>query len=380
MFEGTDVWLSGRYSKAEPARRTVRRVCYYILKWLGVFRLASLLTRRSLHILCYHGFALEDEARFRPRLFINPATFERRMKFLAEKNYAVLPLSLALECLANGNLPVRPVVLTIDDGFAGVYERAMPILQQFTYPATTYVTTYYVANGNPVFRLVVQYMFWKTEQTELATDGLGLPLKPRAALSTEGEKERVMSAVIRLGETQRDESGRQKLARTLGKQLGVDYDTLIQKRILSLMTPEEVRSAAAAGMDIQLHTHRHRLPLERELVLREIEDNRAVLEPLVGKQLEHLCYPSGYWVKEQWPWLEETNVISATTCQPGLNHPRTPLLGLRRFLDGEHVAPIEFEAEMCGLAELLRAARGLVYRAFLARNHQSAGAAMPSPD
>lgn len=355
----------------------IRRLCYHICKWMGVFHLASLLTRRHLHILCYHGFAHEDEARFRPRLFINPGTFRERMKYLAKKNYCVMPLSLALDCLAAGHLPKFPVVLTIDDGFAGVYERAMPILSQFSFPATTYVTTYYVVKGNPVFRLLVQYLFWKTKQTELDSEGLGLPLKNRESLSSEEEKERVVSTVIKVGEKERDEAGRQELARELGERLGVDYAALVEKRVLSLMTPEELRSAAAAGMDIELHTHRHRLPVERELVLREIKDNRAVLEPLTGKHLHHLCYPSGYWAEEQWPWLEQANVKSATTCQPGLNRPGMPLLGLRRFLDGEHVAPIEFEAEMCGLTEMLRAARRFLLETLMHRTTTSTANASP---
>jgi hypothetical protein len=40
-----------------------------------------------------------------------------------------------------------------------------------------------------------------------------------------------------------------------------------------------------------------------------------------------------------------------------LNGAETPRLALRRFLDGEDVAQIEFEAEISGFAELARQAR-----------------------
>ena len=126
------------------------------------------------------------------------------------------------------------------------------------------------------------------------------------------------------------------------------------------MTPDEIRSLADLGMDIQLHTHRHQFPPVEELARRELEDNRAVLEPILGRSCHHLCYPSGVFTPEQWPWLEACEIASATTCLPGLNRIDTPRYGLRRFLDAETVTAIEFEAELAGLAELLRRARSIV--------------------
>ena len=48
---------------------------------------------------------------------------------------------------------------------------------------------------------------------------------------------------------------------------------------------------------------------------------------------------------------------TATTCEPGLNSPSTPRLSLHRFLDGEDITQIEFEAEVSGFTELLRSVR-----------------------
>ena len=127
------------------------------------------------------------------------------------------------------------------------------------------------------------------------------------------------------------------------------------------MMPEEIRSLARLGLDIQLHTHRHQLPCDEGQVRREIGDNRSVLEPIVGRPCDYLCYPSGVFTAEQWPWLEACGIKSATTCEVGLNDARTPCYGLRRFLDAETVRAIEFEAEISGFAELLRHA-GLLLR------------------
>ena len=80
-----------------------------------------------------------------------------------------------------------------------------------------------------------------------------------------------------------------------------------------------------------------------------------MLEPLLAKTLVHFCYPSGIWAKEQWPWLAETGLRSAVTCDRGLNFGKTPRYGLKRIGDDEGLSQIEFEAEVRGFAEVLRA-------------------------
>jgi peptidoglycan/xylan/chitin deacetylase (PgdA/CDA1 family) len=338
----------------------VKRAILHLCKWLGLFQAAFLITKGHLRILCYHGFALHDEVNFRPKLFMRPETFLKRMSFLANKGFPVVPFATALRGIGEGSLPSGAIVLTIDDGWTGVYDRAVPILRQFSFPATIYVVSYYAAKGTPVFRLAIQYLFWKTRQVELFTRGLGLPLPEVLSIASGEDRERIVSTIIEFGETNLDEASRCSLSRMLGERLRVPYEDLVSTRIFSLMNPSEIREALDAGMDIQLHTHRHRLPLDRELVRLEIKDNRDFLEPLVGKELKHFCYPSGIWSKEQWPWLAELGIESATTCLSGLNSSATPRLGLMRFLDGENISAIEFEAEIYGLSELLRIGRAFL--------------------
>ena len=51
---------------------------------------------------------------------------------------------------------------------------------------------------------------------------------------------------------------------------------------------------ARAGIDFQLHTHRHRTPLDRDRFVGEIRENRAVVEEMTGSnERVHFCYPSG---------------------------------------------------------------------------------------
>ena len=151
----------------------------------------------------------------------------------------------------------------------------------------------------------------------------------------------------------------QSICHQLGERLGVDYERIVQSRILSLITPEELPYLQEMGVDLQLHTHRHRLPVDdEETCRREIRDNRAFLEQALGEEKCHLCYPSGVWSLDQWPCLTVEDMKSATTCEPGLNTSKTPRLALYRILDQDDLSQIEFEAELYGFCELIRIATG----------------------
>lgn len=330
-------------------------------KSLGLFRLARLLTGKGLRILCYHGFAVLDEAEFRPMLFMTGKTFAGRLRILAKNRYPVLGLEDALQRMEQGKLPRDATVITIDDGFHSVHSIAQPLLQAAGCPATMYVTTYYVQKSTPIFRLVVQYAFWRTTLREIRFSGKPWIRDQTVDLTLDDPKKRATWEIIGYGEQSCKEEQRQEIAQDLAGMLGVDYRQIRESRCLSLMNPTEVKELAASGIDVQLHTHRHRLPTDSETGAREeILSNRSILEGLVGKPLRHFCYPSGIWSETQWPWLEGLAIESATTCEPGLNYRSTPRLGLRRFLDAENIHPIVFEAEISGYLELLRQLRDLL--------------------
>lgn len=339
-----------------------KRLLYRVSKSVGLFAVARRVTAGQLRILCYHGLAIGDEHLYSPGLFMRPETVRSRFETLVRSGYPIIPLGEACEGLRAGTLPPCPVVITYDDGFYGNYVHGVPLHREFPLPATLYATTYYVVKGTPIFRHAVKYMFWKTGRDEMSLDGLPGVEGKTLRLAERERVEAVQWELIRYGETQLDEPGRVALARELGGRLGVDYDDLARSRRLSLMTPGELLALSESGIDIQLHTHRHQFPPVEEQARREIEDNRAVLESMLGRACNHLCYPSGVFTTEQWPWLEACGIASATTCEAGLNDSNTPHYGLRRFLDAETIAGIEFEAEISGFAELLRRARALFRR------------------
>src|SRR5439155_9861198 len=91
----------------------------------------------------------------------------------------------------------------------------------------------------------------------------------------------------------------------------------------------------------------------RDLFLREIEDNRKSIEAMTGTRAVHLCYPSGAYDRAFLPWLKESGVVSATTCEPGFASVDADRLLLPRVLDNPALSPIEFESWLTGVSAAL---------------------------
>jgi peptidoglycan/xylan/chitin deacetylase (PgdA/CDA1 family) len=296
-----------------------------------------------------------DEGRFWPAVFMGIRVLERRLDYLNRCGANVLPLDEAVELLAAGDLPPLATVLTFDDGWYSTLKLGMPLLLARSLPATIFLTTYHsIVASTPKFRVAVQYMFWRTCVRLLPLDGLGITQGGVVDLSDRAARQRALWDIIEHAELNLTESEQQRLVAELGQRLRIDYEKIVEERFLSLMNSAEIRQAARKGIDFQLHTHRHRFPREKIAALCEIEENRRALESLIGNQTRHFSYPSGEYHPDHLQWLGELGIRSAVTCVHGLNDVHTPMLELRRFVDGDHRSQIEFEAYISGFDEIVR--------------------------
>lgn len=323
-------------------------------KAAGLFTASNRLRTERLLILCYHGIAVEDEYRWNPSLYTDRETFRARLEMLRRGRYNVLLLGEALSLMRQNRLPPRSVAITFDDGTYDFYTYAWPMLREFGFPATLYLSTYYCRHQLPVFNVTWAYMLWKSigrtfDGTGLIDEGGSVPIRDL------DEWQRIRARSLRYVEglsltaQQKDE-----LLNVLASRLDFDISRIRDRRMLHYMNAGEVRQVAHGGIDLQLHTHRHRMPRDRDLFRREILDNIREIQNMAASEItpKHFCYPCGDSDSAFYTWMEELGIESATTCQPGLAASTTHPFALPRLLDMPTLSSLEFEGWLTGFSRV----------------------------
>jgi peptidoglycan/xylan/chitin deacetylase (PgdA/CDA1 family) len=335
---------------------------FYLIRAMGGFALARRLTRKRLRILCYHGFSIGDEFAILPFMFMRKETFERRMQILQRRAIPVVALDAALKRLRTDSIENAETVITLDDGWASNLTIALPILERYGYPACVYVTTEHLSAGVEAFNVALYYMIRKSSLTSVTLTDIHPAVDGMYDLH---DAEAAVSRLIRATESAFSLKERQQLLHQLALALGVSVDEVFKDGRFSFLSANQIQMLAERGVDIELHTHTHRLPAKSfEDASAEIRRNRSALKDLLGREARHFCYPSGVHKSVHPEWLQRLDVESATTCDPGLNTARTPPMLLKRFLDSDEMSDILFEAEVCGVRDLIRDARLRVRQIF----------------
>ena len=335
--------------------KTAKQSLLRTVRAAGGLRLAgaSSWRRQRLLILCYHSVSLDQEHLWRPALYFHPLALERRFQLIEAAGMCVLPLEEAVARVQNGTLPPRAVALTFDDGMYDFWSVIWPMLRQRGWPATLYASTYYADKRLPLWPLLCSYLLWSAREQTLPA---GTIPGQNEAISLDSSANRERAAKLLLAHcenTHLDALARDEWLDRLAHALNLPAHSYRANRLFGLMTPEEFSAAAAQGVDVQLHTHRHRTPRDRTLFLRELDDNRIRLENWTGRRLQHFCYPSGVHYPEFLPWLRERGIATATTCLPGLTRPASDPLLLPRLVDTCGLSEVEFEGWLAGISDWL---------------------------
>ena len=119
-------------------------------------------------ILMYHYISIppEDADKYRTDLSIAPDAFHEQMAYLADNGFETVDLyDLSLAITGKRDLPEKPVVITLDDGYRDNFENAFPILQEFGFSATFFVVTQPIDDGHET------YLTWEMVE-EMADAGM----------------------------------------------------------------------------------------------------------------------------------------------------------------------------------------------------------------
>jgi peptidoglycan/xylan/chitin deacetylase (PgdA/CDA1 family) len=293
----------------------LRKDIYYgSLRALGVPAVKRRLRSAGL-ILCYHNVvSTEDGGIGDPSLHVSRERFERHMRWLAA-HYELLSLRELIERLAAGATLRSTAVITFDDGYAGVFEQAGPILRALGIPATVFLVAEAVGRSAG---------FWwdQPEIVEAATPAR----RERWLKDLRGDGEAIIADAAPGG----------------SRSLPCSYRPADWKTI---------RAWLGDGIGIGVHSATHRsLPrltdAERE---HEIVASRAIIHQATGIWPDVFAYPYGHCDSRVRALVRSAGYRAALGLEVGLNNARADLWCLRRINVPAGISDAAFEAWTAGL-------------------------------
>jgi len=112
--------------------------------------------RAAVPILMYHVIAdLPGDVAF-PNLFVSPSDFAAQMQWLSVHRYHAVTLHQLYDYWLRGTeLPLRPVVISFDDGYLGQGTHALPVLRALHWPGVLNLKVNALSSGSalPAWRV-----------------------------------------------------------------------------------------------------------------------------------------------------------------------------------------------------------------------------------
>lgn len=280
-------------------------------------------------ILAYHRVAeLTPDSH---ALCTPPAVFRDRMRYLV-RQFSPIGLEDLVRAAAEGRIPERAVIVTLDDGYADALTAASPILDEMGVPTTFFVNTDRIDEEHERWWNALECLFLG-----------GQPLPPMLALggrhggqdlplptATAAERGAALEWVNRLA-WPLDAGARLNLVREVLEWGGTHAAPRASHRVL---TGREARAIAdRPGHVVGAHTvHRLALPTQPfETKRREIVQDKMTLERLLQRPVHLFAYPYGEYDAETMSIVSETGFRAAVTVQSGLISAGTNRLLLPRI-------------------------------------------------
>lgn len=201
--------------------------------------------------------------------------------------FNVMPLDEALQRALDGRLPERALAITFDDGYADNHDLALPILRARGLVATFFIASAFLDGGRMWNDTIIESVR-RCTQPVLDLESLGLPnVGPIDLQTTEqrrGAANRLLGAVKYLPMVQREQLAN-RVATLAGASLPDDL----------MMTSAQLRTMAAAGMQIGAHTVNHPIlaRLDDQEADTEINAGKRALEELLQQPMTMFAYPNG---------------------------------------------------------------------------------------
>lgn len=226
---------------------------------------------------------------------VSPEGFGRQLDFL-QRHCTVIDLAELLAFVESGGtrqLPANPVLITFDDGYLDNHRIVLPALRERGMTAVFFVATHYVEERRLFWWDRVNFIVKTTKKERLE---LTYPERTTLALGSDRARAEATHRVLR---TIKDSYALDldRFLDGLAEAADVRLSREEERRRVDelLMTWDHVRELRAAGMDVQSHTHTHRVlqTLPPERLADELTTSRKKLEDVLGERIRAVSYPVG---------------------------------------------------------------------------------------
>lgn len=285
------------------------------------------------------------------------------MLWLRKAGFSIVPLDEAVAETPNQHNALRAVV-TFDDGWYSTGAELLPVMTELQMPSTLYLCTKHFVEKWPVLPVALRYILWKSTQLHAEIAGFDPAVDGHYDLKTPDQRDRLASKIfvsIEKFAFAKDavEAALDRFAACLGVSTA---EVGFRNGAFSYMSGDELRAASLNGCAIELHGDVHKYPVGDPVRFKaDLMVCARVIDELGLPKPKHYCYPSGAFDGGAPAVLRELGVVSATTCVTRLvsDADKAQRYYLPRFLDGENVHMLEFQAELSGFSEIARRCLGI---------------------
>jgi len=280
-------------------KEALRKLAYDTGALGALHRLAH---RNCLTVVMFHRVLSPRDPRWAgadPEYTISDTLFAEALDFL-RRHYSVVSLYQVLDALEGAGLPRRPLLVTIDDGWADTAEYALPALRHLGLPAAVFVAAGAIGRREAFWEERL-YAAWRRGDAAIPTlqggwQGGGAAGAPSALLDNSEPSLRAL--VMALGRA--PEEARDAALASLSEPKGEPAH---------MLSPDQLRLLARSGIAVGVHGYSH-VPLTEADPALELARARAALQRHLPESdhraLGTLSFPHGRY--------DATTVAVALAC------------------------------------------------------------------
>ncbi|HET9624460.1 MAG TPA: polysaccharide deacetylase family protein [Kofleriaceae bacterium] len=243
-----------------------------------------------LSIVTYHHIADQDASYpYDPNVAdANPAQFRRQMETLARYGTPI-GVDELIRALNGAPLPKNPVMVTFDDGYRSCHDVALPILRAVGVRATFFVATSFISERRLYWWERIALLLKKSTRKQAS-------IQYPNFVSLDVASPKAHDVLTKIIKNTRD-LDLERFLDELGQALGVEWNRQIEAEYADqlIMTWDQVRALARAGMDVESHGRNHRVlqTLDDQALADEVTGARHDLEAQLGRPVRAIAYPVG---------------------------------------------------------------------------------------